>query len=122
MSEMKRILYVEDLIMSINIVKKMCSNKYDVQYSLNVESALAKLKSESFDLILLDINLQQPMDGLALASIIKKDNLFNNKPIILVTAYQFDYDFNDLKNLGLNGYLQKPFTKSELLTKIEELI
>ncbi|HPN37544.1 MAG TPA: response regulator [Melioribacteraceae bacterium] len=119
---MKKILYVEDLIMAVNIVKKMCQNKYDVHHALNVETGLEKIKTETFDLILLDINLQQPMDGLVLASILKDEKLFENKPIILVTAYQFDFDSQELKNLGLSGYLQKPFTKSDLLTILEDFI
>jgi two-component system aerobic respiration control sensor histidine kinase ArcB len=122
MEELKKILYVEDLIMSVNIVKKMCGNKYFVDYALNIEEALSKIKANNYDLILLDINLQQPMDGITFAKILKEEQLFVNKPIILVTAYQFDYETEDLRNLGLTGYLQKPFAKLDLLNKIDENI
>ena len=82
----------------------------------------SKIKANNYDLILLDINLQQPMDGITFAKILKEEQLFVNKPIILVTAYQFDYETEDLRNLGLTGYLQKPFAKLDLLNKIDENI
>lgn len=61
------------------------------------------------------------MDGLIFARKLREEKLFNN-PLLLITAYQFNYNSSALKELGVNGYLQKPFNKEQLLEKINELI
>ncbi len=121
MQNQKKILYVEDLIMSVRIVQTMLKKQYELDYALNIRDALEKINSNSYDLILLDINLELPMDGLVFARKLREEQLFKN-PILLITAYQFNYNASALRELGVNGYLQKPFNKEQLLDKINELI
>lgn len=119
---MKKILYVEDLQDSIKLVEHFCKSIYDVDSAPDVESAIDKIKNNVYDLILMDINLRQPMDGIMLAKYLKRENLFAQKPILACTAYKIPADINSLKSAGLDGIIMKPILKTDLLSKLSEFL
>lgn len=119
---MKKILYVEDLPDSIKLVEYYCRNVYEVDSAIDVETAIEKIKSKTFDLILMDINLKQPMDGLMLAKYLRDENVFTDKPILALTAYKISSDVITLKSAGLDGVIRKPILKNELLIKLSEFL
>jgi len=72
------------------------------------------------DVILLDINLPAPWDGLLLLKELRKTwPLLNQIPCIAQTAYAMSGDREKFLAAGFDDYIAKPIDKKELLTIIE---
>jgi len=82
----------------------------------NGEEAMEYVKNKKPDLILMDINLENKMDGVDVATqIFSKYRI----PIIFVTAYSDSKLIDRAKKAGSYGYMIKPFNKEELNAMIE---
>jgi two-component system sensor histidine kinase/response regulator len=82
----------------------------------NGREALAALEKESFDLVLMD--LQMPvMDGFeATAAIRKKEGASGMRlPVVALTAHAMQGDREKCLAAGMDGYLTKPIRSQELL-------
>lgn len=114
-----RILIVEDEV-AIREVEVAYLRKagYATTEVDNGEEALSQFGMDSFDLVLLDINLPG-MSGLELC---RKIRSISGVPIVLVTARNEDMD----ELLGLDGgadlYIRKPFRPEILLARVQALL
>jgi two-component system response regulator BaeR len=81
-------------------------------------SALASVRSETPDLIVLDIMLPA-MDGLSLCNAIR---VFSDVPIIMVTARVEEIDRLLGLEAGADDYLCKPFSPRELVARIKAIL
>ncbi|MFI3201154.1 MAG: response regulator transcription factor [Eubacteriales bacterium] len=112
---MIKILVVEDDVM---LNSGLCYNLeldgYTVVSTKSVSSALAELKSNSFDLAVLDINLPDG-DGFCLCEKIKQ---VSNIPVIFLSARDLEEDILNGFDLGADDYVTKPFNINILLKKI----
>jgi len=61
--EQKKILVVEDNLETQLLIKVALRNKYKLELTNNANDAIRKINEGSFDLVLLDINLNDEMDG-----------------------------------------------------------
>jgi len=86
----------------------------------NGKEAIEKLKSNKYDLILMD-NQMPEMDGIEATLIIRK-NLKLNIPIIALTASAIKEVIDSCLQSGMQDYLTKPFKPKELYQKIIQLI
>jgi DNA-binding response OmpR family regulator len=84
----------------------------------NPKDALVKLKTNHFDLIILDIMLPE-MDGFETCKLIRKDY---ETPIIMLTARGEVTDKVVGLELGADDYLPKPFEPRELLARIQSVL
>ena len=76
---------------------------------MNGEEAINILKSEKFDVILMDI--QMPiMDGYEATRRIRKNQVTKDIPVIAVTAYALKGDREKALGAGCNDYMSKPIT------------
>jgi PAS domain S-box-containing protein len=80
----------------------------------NGEEALSKLSEESYDLILMDIQMPK-MDGIAATLEIRKKD--TTTPIIAMSAHALSKEKEKCFNIGMNDYIAKPF-KIEALQAI----
>ncbi len=113
------ILYVEDSEEAFVIVEYFLRKKYSVIGANNVEKAISQLFANDVDLILMDINLRQPQDGIHLTINLKMDERFKDIPILALTAYSMEYKLDSIyKDVGFENIIQKPVEKEELLEKI----
>ncbi|MFQ5455086.1 MAG: response regulator [Nitrospirota bacterium] len=99
---------------------KRIRNAKIVEASNGVD-ALKKLSEGNFNLIILDINMPL-MDGLKLLSIIRKDPMYHDLPVIIVTTEGAEADREKGMELGANAYLTKPIQTSEFLKTIKRLL
>jgi two-component system chemotaxis response regulator CheY len=83
--------------------------------------ALNKLSSESFDLILADINMPV-MDGLKLIGLLRSDPKYKKTPIIIITTEGAEEDRKKAMALGATAYLTKPIHTHELLKTVSEFL
>ncbi|MBL8573220.1 MAG: response regulator transcription factor [Hyphomicrobiaceae bacterium] len=77
--------------------------------------ALAAMRSEAPDLILMDVGLPD-MDGREAVKIMRRDGFKN--PIIMLTAHDADADTVLGLEAGANDYVTKPFRFAVLLARI----
>ncbi len=83
--------------------------------------ALNKLSSESFDLILADINMPV-MDGLKLVGLLRSDPKYKKTPIIIITTEGAEEDRKKAMAVGATAYLTKPIHTHELLKTVSEFL
>lgn len=82
------------------------------------QEALAQLKQNKYDVILLDVMLPD-INGFQLLSLIRS---LTSTPVIFVTSYSSDFD--KLTGLGIGGddYITKPFNPLEVVARIQAII
>mgnify|MGYP001267103485 CR=1 FL=1 len=85
----------------------------------NIETALAELKHNNIDAVLLDINLPDG-DGTRLARLIRKNHM--HVPILVLSGNASTDDKIAALGAGADGYLTKPFDRFELLANLEAII
>lgn len=115
---MIKILIVEDeVIISKDLSNMLIKMGYEViGDALNYNEAINILEQDMPDLILIDINLNGPKDGIELAEKIKKDYQI---PFIFTTSYADSNILDRAKKTKPINYLVKPFTTEQLFTTIE---
>lgn len=116
------ILYVEDDPIAVDFVSRILSKQFNITISRTADEALDKLKINSYDILLVDINLGHGMDGVELTQIIRKMPRYNDIPIVAVTAYASNNDKAEFLSKGLSHYLSKPFTSRDLLHLLELIV
>lgn len=120
----RKILIVEDNEANQVVLNRMCSKmNYRVEIAGNGKSALEILKTDIFDIILMDI--QMPiMDGVEATRIIREGEKKSGQhiPIIALTAYALKGDKEKFLNLGMDDYLSKPVIMENLYESIEKVV
>ena len=72
------ILLVEDNITNINIVEIFLQNLYNIDSTTTGEDAIAKTLAKKYDLIIMDINLGQGLNGIMTVQEIRKNKNYEN--------------------------------------------
>ncbi|HEV8282885.1 MAG TPA: response regulator [Chitinophagaceae bacterium] len=93
----------------------------------NAEDAWLRLKDAAqhnnpYPIILLDIFLPGSMDGFDLAEKIKDDSELKNTQIIVLSMSQNPSDREIFAQLGISEFFSKPFSQSDLLDSIQNII
>ncbi len=78
--------------------------------------AIEKLHKDHFDLILMDIQMPE-MDGIE-ATLIIRNEMKIDTPIVALTANAFKHDIDNYFAIGMNDYIIKPFEEEEFVNKI----
>jgi DNA-binding NarL/FixJ family response regulator len=116
--EVPRILIIEDEPLIAEDIADLCQlNGYKVcgtAYSAN--AAMKMIHSHEPSLVLLDINLQDTIDGLEIASYLRERY---NIPFIFLTSYSDKETLSQVKKTSPLGYIVKPFNKEQLYSTIE---
>lgn len=121
---MPRILIVDDDVDFLQACESVLSNKgYSVQKANNVEDAQKIIDNSEFDLILLDIMMQQPDDGISFAHRIKKQGI--KTPIVMLSGISqvtgYEYGKCD-ETLPCADFLEKPIRPEELVEKVSNAL
>ena len=116
------ILYVEDDLINQNVMRLYLRNIYSLETASDGVSALDLVNKKEYDLILMDINLGDGMDGMAVTREIRKLPQYVKTPIIAVTAYAMESDKTEFLLGGCTHFLAKPFEKHKLLDLITRTI
>lgn len=114
-----KILVVDDETYIVELVKfNLEKEGFEVIVAYDGVSALELVKTESPDLIVLDIMLPI-MDGLEVCKALKQDENFNTIPIIMLTAKGGEIDTVLGLETGADDYITKPFSPRELLARVK---
>ncbi len=114
--EKKKILVVDDDInQGLLYEQELTDDGYEVDVAISGEQALELVKSDSYDLVILDIGMPY-MDGLeTLGKMLSMDNRL---PVILNTAYPSYKD--NFMSWAADAYVVKSSDLTELKEKIRE--
>ena len=111
-----RILLAEDNLVNQTVAQRMLEREgHQVVVVGNGLEALATLDRETFQLILMDIQMPL-MDGFeATAAIRERERLTGGRvPIVAMTAHAMTGDKDRCLTAGMDGYIAKPVSKAEL--------
>lgn len=115
------VLVVDDSPTTLKIISGMLKTSgYSVHSESSGTAALDKLKKNTYDIVLMDINMPV-MSGLEAAGNFRdfeaKANTFKKQKIIAMTSDFPEAKIQDVINSGMDSFLYKPFT----LNKFEDL-
>lgn len=115
-----KILLVEDEESLLDIIKlNLELEGYEVTSVSNGRVALNEIRSNRFDLVILDVMLPE-MDGFSICQAVRLDN--NPVPILFLTAKNSSEDRVFGLKIGGDDYLSKPFNLEELLLRVQLLL
>ena len=115
-----RVLIVDDDAAVLSLLTKVIrSNGLDAECSQSAEQALELLNSQTYDLILMDVNMHG-MDGFTGVEIIRSRGI--KTPIIIVSGRKEDFDTLYGLDIGADDYITKPFNPVTLGAKVKALI
>jgi excisionase family DNA binding protein len=94
------------------VAKTLAMADYDVETAADGPAALDRLKSVEYDLLITDLKMPG-MDGL---SVIREARRHSSElPIVIITGYSTEASAIEAINLGVSGYLTKPFRMPRVL-------
>ncbi|KMY50416.1 response regulator [Peribacillus loiseleuriae] len=119
---MKRILLAEDeAVLRMLIVDTLEDEDYIVDEAADGQEALDYLKSEEYDLVILDY-MMPVYTGLELIEKIKAGESLGLSKILMLSAKSQAFEQERILLAGADYFMEKPFSPLKLLEKIEEII
>ncbi len=119
------VLIVDDSNSMRAVIKKIISiSGFKIDQcieAVNGKEALEALTDNWVDVIMSDINMPE-MNGFELLKRLKKDNLLKDIPVIMITTESSEKRMQDAFNLGVKGFIKKPFLPEEIRKILYEVI
>jgi len=116
-----RCLVVDDFVTMRRVVRSFLRDAgfdaADIVEADSGASALERLRAESFDVVVTDIEMPI-LAGVELLSAIKRDDALRHLPVLMVTAEARKDEIVRCTQAGATGYLVKPFTRATLEDKL----
>lgn len=117
-----KILVVEDEADILEVITYNLKREgHKVISSRNGEHGLTRIRTESPDLVILDLMLPG-MDGVEVCRAVKSDPVTANTPIIMVTARAEESDVVLGLGMGADDYIAKPFRPRELVARVQAVM
>lgn len=118
---MKKILIVDDNKLNLTVAKNVLRSIYEITAASSGTEALEFIRNQSFDLILLDINMPE-MDGFEVLEKLKTDHINKDIPVIFLTA---DSDADTETKCFMSGaldFIAKPFVPEVMRSRIARIL
>ncbi|WP_332673606.1 response regulator transcription factor [Aromatoleum sp.] len=118
----KKILIADDeqnIVISLEFLMKR--EGYSVSIANDGEEAVAMIRSEQPDLVLLDVMMPKK-SGFEVCQEIKADPRLQSVRILMLTAKGRDTEVAKGLALGADGYMTKPFSTKELVERVRNML
>ena len=116
-----KVLIVDDNLEMISYLKEIFLDTLECTFAFNGAEALEKIKEQNFDLIISDLRMPL-LSGAEFKEALNKIDAQKDIPFIMITAVFYN-KLENLKNtLNLNEYLEKPFSKDEILSRVQYML
>ena len=89
-------------------------NHFDIWDCYSSDTFYERLSQNKYDIIIMDIALSGEKDGLQLTKELREMEDYKNTPIIAMSAHVFEKDKVNAFNAGVDHFLAKPVSNSEL--------
>jgi YesN/AraC family two-component response regulator len=100
------------------LIRGFEGQQYHIAEASNGRSALGKLRTTEFDIVISDISMPK-MDGLVLLAEIKRN--YPDTAVILISGYPEEYCDQDALNAGADCYITKPFENEDIFRAVDSL-
>jgi CheY-like chemotaxis protein len=119
-----RVLVVEDEADAQTLLRFILEPKYEVLTASSGEEMRRQLEAdpEPVSLVLMDLKLDGPEDGVFLTRHLRGEERWKAIPIVALTACATTEDLHRALAAGCDDYVPKPFYRRQLLALIEGLI
>jgi len=108
-----RILVVDDEASIRDLLAKtLALAEYEVETAADAATALNRIRASQYNLLIADLRMPG-MDGLTLIRQVKR--IRSELPVIIITGFSSEASAIEAVNLGVAGYLRKPFRVPEVL-------
>ncbi len=108
-----RVLVVDDEASIRDLLSKtLALAEYEVDTAADATSALDRMRTGGYDLMIADLKMPG-MDGLTLIRQAKR--IKSDMPVIIITGFSTESSAIEAVNLGVAGYLTKPFRVPQVL-------
>jgi PleD family two-component response regulator len=101
-----------------NYLKEIFSGFLDCTFAFNGKEAIIKVKDTAFDLIISDVRMPE-MDGFQFKKALNETSDYREIPFILISSVSDKTSKKLQTELGINEYLEKPFTKNEIISRVQ---
>jgi CheY-like chemotaxis protein len=115
-------LHVEDNAEIRAIVTYFLRKNCELEHAQSGERAIELARDNQFDVIIMDINLGDGIDGIETARQIKSLTGYERVPIIAITANTSSEIKENCLNVGMDAFLPKPFRKEDLVNTINYVL
>lgn len=111
-----RILVVDDEASIRDLLAKtLAMSDYDVDVAADGRAAVDRMRLNNYDLLVTDVRMPG-MDGL---TVIREARRYKaDLPVVVITGFSTEATAIDALNLGVAGYLTKPFQRRQVLSKV----
>lgn len=113
-----KILLIDDDVDQHHLVRAALSNIAEIDCAMDAQSALKLLLKKSYDLLLIDINLNE-VTGLMFIEELKDSSLATDAIKIVITGSEEEHDEIASHKLGVDDFIKKPIRKATFNALIE---
>jgi DNA-binding response OmpR family regulator len=118
----RTVLVVEDDVLIAELMRMQLEGEgFEVKAVHDGPSALAAVRDESPDVVLLDVMMPE-MDGWSVLEQLRSDDSTAALPVIMVTSRSMPADEIRSRNLGATDYLVKPYDVDVLVHKVRHTL
>lgn len=117
-----RVLIAEDepnIVESLSFV--LAREGFEVEAALDGEAAIDRLRRQLPDLLILDVMLPR-LNGFEVLKRVKADPALCALPVIVLTAKGQVQDRRMAEEIGVDGFMTKPFSNREVVDEVRRLI
>jgi excisionase family DNA binding protein len=115
-----RVLVADDEASIRDLLSKtLALAEYDVDTAPDGRAALERLRAHMYDLLITDLKMPG-LDGLALIREVRR--LVPRLPVVIITAHSTEASAIESVNLGVSGYLTKPFRITKILSTAARIL
>jgi PAS domain S-box-containing protein len=116
------VLVAEDDLINQRLAMRLLEKRgYKVHVAANGQKALAALEKQSYDVVLMDVQMPE-LDGFQTTAVIREKEKTTGKHlrIIAMTAHAMEGDRERCLAAGMDGYISKPIQAKAMLDAIED--
>jgi DNA-binding response OmpR family regulator len=96
--------------------------EYSVVTAVSAQQALARLAASKVDLVILDVDLNDRLDGVDVLKRIKADPATAHLPVMILSAHNQQTEIERGVEAGADYYMTKPYEVSEIIANVRRIL
>ncbi|SFL12532.1 Response regulator receiver domain-containing protein [Paenibacillus sp. 1_12] len=122
MSNYNILLADDEMSLRFLLTETLADEGYHITEAADGKEALDHIKSNKYDLIILDYMMPE-LTGVEVCEWLRNnENPNQHSPVILLTAKALDKDRDRARTAGVSTYIVKPFSPLQLVDTVQQLI
>ncbi|MCL1911875.1 MAG: EAL domain-containing protein [Leptospirales bacterium] len=122
MDKKRTLLIVDDVSVNREILSALFETEYDILQAEDGVEALEALNKEFDRISIMILDLTMPrMDGFEVLTIMKKESLLTEIPVVIVSGAEVDAEIRALE-IGASDFISKPFDARVVIPRINNLV